>query len=96
MALKGSLLYWEEPATGFSPEPDESGPYPHALFLLDPHLYYSPIYAFLSHEVSSLQVFRSQIFVCAYSIVTMHATCPTHPIFINLLTLTKSGEEYKL
>jgi hypothetical protein len=33
MELQGSLLYSEEPATGLYPEPDESSPHSHTLFL---------------------------------------------------------------
>jgi hypothetical protein len=44
MEPEGSLLYSQEPFTGFYLEPQESSPYHSILFLQDPFEYYPPTY----------------------------------------------------
>jgi len=43
MEPESSLSYSHQPVTGSSPEPYESNPHPHTLFLQDPFQYYPPV-----------------------------------------------------
>jgi hypothetical protein len=86
MEPQGSSPYSQQPAIGPSPEiriqstPSELFPWDHSICL---RLCLSP----WSVRTKILYVFL---------ISAMHAICPAHPIFLDLIILIIFGEEYKL
>ena len=88
-----SLPHSQVPATCPYPEPHHSNPCPHIPYPKDPSLYYPPIYAWVLHVVSFLQVFPPK--PCIHLSSPHSATCPTHLIFVDLITRTRLGEEYR-
>jgi hypothetical protein len=80
--------YVHEPATSTSLKSDESNLHPvspRSIFISSHLCLYVPDGSFPSG-------FQTNI-LCARCI-TMHATCPTHLIFLDLITLTLLSEEY--
>ena len=57
-------------------------------------LYYIPIYALVSQVVSFPQVSPPKLCMHLYSPPT-HAKCPAHPIFLDFITRTILGEQYR-
>jgi hypothetical protein len=76
----------QEPTTGPYPEPDESNSHPIPYF---PEFHFG-LLSGLSHSGFPMKT------VYLFLISPMRATCPAHFIPIDLITLTISGEEYKL
>jgi hypothetical protein len=80
MEPEGSLPCSQELSTGLYPEPDQSHEYHPVLSLLR----------------SSVKVLLVGTFLLALLFTSIHATCPSHPILLDLIILIIIGEEYKL
>ena len=80
------------PTTCPYPEPDQFNPCSYIPYPEDPSEYYPPIYAWVSQVVSFPQVSPPK--PCIH-LSPVRATCPTHLILIDFITLTLLGEEYR-
>jgi hypothetical protein len=95
MEPKGSLPCAQVPATGPSPEPNESGPCCHFLCC---KIYFNIIIL----SVPRSYVLTSNLFCSGFLTKILHeflmllkcATCATH-LILDFITLTVFGEEYK-
>jgi len=82
------------PATCPYPEPARSSPYPHITLPEDPSLYYPPICAWVFQMVSIPQVSPPQPRT-RRSFAPLRATCPAHPILLDLITQKILVEQYR-
>jgi hypothetical protein len=94
MEPEGSLLYSQELSTGPYLEPDQFSPYHpmlslRSILLLSIHL----------HTGVASSVFPSAFpinILYAFLFTPIHATCPAHPILLDLIILTILSKENKL
>ena len=86
------LPHPQVPATCLYLEPDQSSLCPIPL-LEDPSWYYNSVYVYVFQVVSCPQVSPPKHYAPLLS--PIRATCPVHPIFLNLITWIIYGDEYR-
>jgi hypothetical protein len=85
MEPESSLPCSEEPATVSCPEPDESSPHPHTLFLVKVQFYHPPLGLPSDHPPSGFQAVRFYEFL----IPPMRSACSAHLIIIIIFSEDK-------
>jgi hypothetical protein len=94
MGHESSLSRSQEPSIGPYPEPNQSNRY-HPI--LSPKIHFNIVHYLRLGLPNDLfpSAFPSNI-LYAFLFSTIRATCPTHLILLDLMTLIILGEEYKL
>jgi len=93
MESEGSLPHLQVPATCPYPEPDQSSPCPHptswrSILILSSHLCLGLPSGLFPSGFPTKTLYISLLY-------SIHATCPTHLILLDLITWIIFGEEYR-